>query len=151
MSQTPGNPQPPQGPPPNYPPQGPPPNYPPQGPPPAGPYPPYGQYPPQGYPRKKSKAWLVALIILLVGGIGLLGLMSLVVVMGPVILAQVRDVKCQVNLQQIHLALGLYQNKFGGRYPDASGDLFLAKLYFTGMLTQEEVFICPEDKIRDNA
>jgi hypothetical protein len=93
----------------------------------------------------------VVLILLLVAGIGLLGLMALVVIMGPVIFAQVRDVKCQTNLQQIYLALGTYQNKFGGKYPDASGDLFLARLYFTGVLTQEEVFICPEDTIRNNA
>ena len=81
----------------------------------------------------------------------ILVLMALVVVVGPPIFAQVRDMRCKNNLKQIHLALGTYQNSFGGKYPDRDGDLFLALLYLTGKLTNKDTFICPEDAIKNKA
>jgi len=62
-----------------------------------------------------------------------------------------RDKECKNNLKQIHLALLTYQNSFGGRYPDRDGVLFLALLYLTGKLTNKDIFICPEDAIKNNA
>lgn len=80
----------------------------------------------------------------------ILVLMALVVVVGPPIFEQLRDMSCKNNLKQIYSALTLYVNKFGG-YPDEDGDRFVAMLYYTGLLTKKEMFLCPEDAIKNNA
>jgi prepilin-type N-terminal cleavage/methylation domain-containing protein len=99
--------------------------------------------------RRSTKGFTLIELMIVISII--LVLMALVVVVGPTIFAQVRDMQCQNNLKQIYLALGTYQNEFGGKYPDKNGDLFLAMLYFTGNLINKDTFICPEDAIKNKA
>ncbi|MFH1549773.1 MAG: hypothetical protein ABIH04_04365, partial [Planctomycetota bacterium] len=64
------------------------------------------------------------------------------------------DTRCINNLQKnIYSGLIIYQQRYG-RYPDVSGDLFLASLYYTRIVSFEDAgdfFICPEDAANDGA
>ena len=60
------------------------------------------------------------------------------------------DTRCENNLKNIYSALILYRNRYM-KYPDEAGDLFLATLYYTKILTDYDVFICPADALNDGA
>ncbi len=58
--------------------------------------------------------------------------------------------KCCNNLKNIKIALVQYECKYK-TLPDRGGDLFLAKLYLTGDVTDWDVFICPADAAKNKA
>ena len=64
------------------------------------------------------------------------------------------DTRCINNLQKnIYSGLIIYQQRYG-RYPDVSGDLFIASLYYTRIFSFEDaqdIFICPADAANDDA
>ena len=64
------------------------------------------------------------------------------------------NARCINNLQKnIYGGLIVYQQRYG-RYPDVPGDLFIASLYYTKIVTFEDaqdIFICPADAANDNA
>jgi len=63
------------------------------------------------------------------------------------------DTRCINNLKNIYSGLIIYQQRYG-RYPDVPGDLFIASLYYTRIISLEDagdVFICPEDAANDGA
>jgi hypothetical protein len=59
------------------------------------------------------------------------------------------NAKCKSHLKQIGTALSLYMNTHGGTtyFPVPAqafrGDCWLATLYWTGIITEPEVFLCP--------
>jgi len=64
------------------------------------------------------------------------------------------DTRCINNLQKnIYGGLIVYQQRYG-RYPDVPGDLFIASLYYTRIISFEDakdIFICPADAANDDA
>jgi len=98
--------------------------------------------------ERNNRGFTLVELMIVIGVIAIL--MGLVVVIGPQIFSKGDDLTCKNNLRNIHSALNLYKTAYGS-YPDVGGDLFLAKLYYTGYLTDYKTFICPSDKSRDNA
>ena len=99
--------------------------------------------------RRNTKGFTLIELMIVISII--LILMGLVIGLGPGVMRQLNDMSCKSNLKEIHGALELYKTKFSGSYPDQDGDLFLAMLYRTNILTEKSKFICPEDASRDGA
>ena len=63
---------------------------------------------------------------------------------------EARKVRCQSNLAQLAKAMNMYILKYGGNsmyaLPDPTsfrGDCFLAELYWSGVIEEGKVFLCP--------
>ncbi len=99
--------------------------------------------------RRNTKGFTLIELMIVISII--LILMGLVIGLGPGVMRQLNDMSCKSNLKEIHAALELYKTRFSGNYPDQDGDLFLAMLYRTNILTEKSKFICPEDASRNGA
>jgi len=102
--------------------------------------------------RNNNRGFTLVELMIVIGVIAIL--MGLVVTIGPMIQESARNTTCISNLQSnIYSQLTIYKQRYG-RYPDESGDLFLASLYYTKIVTFEDakdVFICPTDAADDDA
>ena len=102
--------------------------------------------------RNNNRGFTLVELMIVIGVIAIL--MGLVVTIGPMIQESSRNASCINNLQKnIFGGLMIYQQRYG-RYPDVSGDLFIASLYYTKIVTFEDakdVFICPTDAANNDA
>jgi hypothetical protein len=101
----------------------------------------------EGQPKKKSKWRVVKWAILLIIGL------VIVIVLGRAlsIAMKSRDrARCKNNLKQIGLAMHIYSNDYGNRFPQGeTGAEVIAKLVEEGHLDageQEAVHVCPGAK-----
>ncbi len=102
--------------------------------------------------RNNNGGFTLVELMIVIGVIAIL--MGLVVTIGPMIQESSRNASCINNLQKnIYGGLTIYQQRYT-RYPDVSGDLFIASLYYTRIVTFEDakdVFICPTDAAKNDA
>jgi len=97
--------------------------------------------------QKNNGLTIVELVVLIVC------IAAVMVLLVPVRLGPARDearkVKCASNLRGLAQAMNLYLNKYGGTslfaVPTESfrGDSWLATLYWTGIVTEPKLFLCP--------
>ena len=50
---------------------------------------------------------------------------------------------CKANLKQIGIGIANYQSAYNFMFPDCNGVSFLAALYVTGAVSDNQVFLCP--------
>ena len=113
-------------------------------------------------PRQKSHIWL---ILGLVGGAGLLLLVLLLGMLLPAVGTArelARTLKCKNNLKQLGIAMFQYIDERGSHryypYPkgrpgvpdDYNGKHFLAMIWWTDLVSEPEIFICPNSTDDNN-
>ena len=91
----------------------------------------------------KRKGFTLVELLVVIAIIGILAAMLLPVLSS--VMEKANQGRCQSNLKQIATGIKSYQIDFGNkvRYPDTAGGGFIARVYYTKVLPETKIFLCP--------